>query len=296
MAGQPISAADQVLLTYGLGAAVGAGVGVEIYDNGTDPLDPAVRWRASQGFVAEGEPCDAVGYQGDICVFPDTNMAGHLVPLFVYQQGYPFIINAGVQCSTMGAPISDNLDNWHEAADEQLEMTQWRQIANELWTGAFNTAGGHPTKKLADPGATTLGAGAVNPVEAVSLLEDAFRSYSGGPHLIHVPPRAVAYLKAENLIVGGAGRWYTALGSLIVADNGYPGTGPDGSAAGAGSVWLYGTGPITARLDREVFHPETEWVHAVRVRTNDVIVRAQKLAGVTFMCEWFAVRMSLVDV
>lgn len=283
MAGQPITAAPWVETTYGLGSAVGAGV--TLLDNGTDPLDPGSRWRASQGFSLEDMSCSWPDWRDDICL-PTTVDPTTFPPLYDYEPGFPFVLGAGVRCSTVGSP---DLPAFYAAADRQLQLTQWNQIAYELMTGTQSTAAGRPGRSLAT--ATALPA-AANPIVAIATLEGTFaKNYIAGPHLIHAPPQAVAYLKAENLITGQGGRWYTALGSLVVTDDAYaiPFT------AQAATVTLWGTGPITVRLDRQALHPEPELVDAVTVKTNDMIVRSQKLAAVAFMCAAYSIATTLVD-
>lgn len=294
MSGQPITAAPRVALPYGLDKAIGAGV--TLLENGTDPLDPMSRWRASQGYTLEGDPCTVNWNNTDICDFtPYAPDAQNYPGLYAYQDGFALIVESGVKCSTAGAPL--DIAPWHAAADRRLELSQWTQIAYELSYGN-QTGAGRPGRFFADGTAIVVGGGAVEPVEAVSLIEDGFANYDGalgGPHLLHVAPRAIAYLKAKNLIVGQGGRWYTALGTLIVCDDGYSMPGPDGSPAGAGTTWMYGTGPITVRLDRDIFHPEPQMVDATQVRTNDIFVRAQRLAAISFLCGLFAVNMTLTD-
>ncbi len=270
-----------------------------------DELDPAGRWTGPLGFTLEGEVCGAPPYTAalDFCPNPADEYAGR--PGGSHTFGTPnaliaaledqraFIVGAGVECSTFGTP--DDLEPWRAAARRALELSQWSQVANELWTGDRARASGWTAnRRLASPDATVLAGGQpVGLVEAIAALEDAFGSCSyGAVQLIHTPRKLSAYLDAAGIIETspGSGRLWTANDSLVIADRGYPGTGPNGQAPEAGTAWLYSTGVLTARLGR-IRYPERDHGDAVHATTNDVIVHAERPAAIAWLCCHFAVNV-----
>jgi hypothetical protein len=269
-------------------------VGVGVIINESDPLDPDGRWAGPQGYTLEAEPCDDITYYRtlDFCAEPpleDSQPPGSY--LTVVEDQKPFLVGAGVTCSTFGTQLDDVLASYRAVTDRGLELRQWSQIANELWTG---DRANNENRYLADANSTDVGDGdAVSLVEAIGLLEDAFGNCSpGGVQVIHMPRKLVAYASWKKLIwtTPGSGRIYTANDSLVVADRGYPGTGPEGVEPTETTAWIYSTGVLTARLG-PVRHPELDWGYAVTALTNDVAVRSERAAAINWACCHLAVNV-----
>lgn len=288
MTAQPVTAAPMVEVPFGLGAAAGTAA---VFMPPTDELDPSGRWRNKFGFGIEGPACTPAILRGggDLCA-PDTLDPDLYAPLYSSQEALPFYLEAGVRCSPFGLD-GDLMATFHQAADRQLELVRWAEVANELWTGAKQPG----NRRLAHPDATVLSDHPVDIVEAVSLLEDAFSSYvAGGPRLMHAPTRLAAYLATKALVTAQGAKFTTLLGSQVIVDDGYPGTDPAG-ALEPGVAWMYGTGPLTARIDPSIAHPEPELVDAFRTGDNTILVRAEQYAAVTWLCGHFAVPIRLCD-
>jgi hypothetical protein len=280
MAHQPITAPPEPQVTHGLGAAVG--VGVHLLDD--DPLDPERRWR--QGYAMEGPSC-GLTYTGDPC---DHLSRATFSPLVQSVVGQPFIIGAGVSCSSFGSPKA--LGPWHAAADRMLDLCRWRGIAHELWTGTQAAASGWPNRYLADGDGYVLGTD-LSPLAAVAAIEDAFGACKcGAGRVIHVPTRLVPYLDELGIVHAQGARLFTALGTLVVADDGYPGTGPVGEPPlDPGVLWVYATSTIGVRIDSEVLHPEPDWEAALRARDNTIEVRSEQLVMASWLCCHYAVNV-----
>lgn len=284
---QPISAAPLAAPRDGLaGVAGNAGPGVFIPDS--DPLDAGNRWSA--GFTPEGVACSP-GYVSDLsCTDPGLVNRTFRGRYTVGEPGQPFIIGEGIECSTMGT--GHDLTAWNNEARAALDRVRWVRIAHELWTGAKSTR----HQRLADQTATVLSATPVSVVEAIGALEDAMASsQAGGPDLLHFPRKAVAYLGDAGQLVDGtptSGRLYTHNGSLIVADRGYPGTGPHGEQPTAETVWAYATGPIAARLG-PVTNRATELAESINPETNDQLVLAEQQVAVGWLCTTYAIPVAL---
>lgn len=162
-----------------------------------------------------------------------------------------FTVYAAFDCSLIGLPDVDQ-------AAEALARSEALQVSRAFWSGQ---AGGQATvwphlaadATLDDPQGIRLQTTAdvvqaTTDDAAVTLgrLEAALAEQYGGLGVVHVPVVALATLKARSLVhrddADGALR--TPGGHRIVAAAGYTGTGPDGTAAPAGSTWLYATGAL----------------------------------------------------
>lgn len=291
---QPIAAAGEVAPRDGLAGAVG--YGVIVAERGADPLDPDGRWVGPGGYTLEGLTCVVPAYtaSGEFCA-PSRTWAQGAALIASLADLQPFVVGAAVECSTFGSP-EQLLDEYRSAALRALELSQWAQIARELWTGALAATEGWSNPALASASATVLSATPVSIVDGVALLEQAHAECSAGEvQVIHAPRRAVPYADAEGIIATtpGSGRLWTANNSLVVADRGYPGTGPVFDPdADPNVVWLYSTGPLSARLG-DVTYPERDLADAIAAASNDVSVRAERLAAISWLCCHLAVPVCL---
>lgn len=294
MAGQPISAAREAVATDGLAGAVGAG----LFFPDSDPLDPNGRWAGPAGYSLEGDPCGAPGYTSangfcDVHPFPEADEWTPFVEALADQ--VPVRLGAAVKCSTFGSPTDSAV--WEDKARRQLDLTRYSQLATTLWTGGAVPANHH----LASGDATVLNEGgladptAVPLVTAIAMLEDAFGDCSwGSQQLIHAERKVTPYLSTLSLVQTSPGspRLWTFNGSLVIADRGYPGTGPNDAAAPAGQTWLYSTGVLSGRLG-EVRIPETDLGEQIDARTNNRWVRAEQVAAINWLCCHLAILVDL---
>lgn len=151
------------------------------------------------------------------------------------------------QCSTLGGPV--DVERVRRVAEAQSPWV----IARELWTGALGqtdgfTVGGvaMTNGRLASAAATVVGGTAATALRAFGRLEQAaLEATHGQPVMIHVPVTVLPQLGDVFRPVGQT--LLTYAGNLLVADGGYPGTGPAGQAAGA-TVWAYATAPVAVLM------------------------------------------------
>lgn len=281
---QPITAAQPAAPRDGLAGAVGIGVIIPE----TDPLPNSDRWQG--GYKLEGLACDAGYVTQHSCT--DNGTAGR-VTRRRWTQGpisRAFTIGASIECSTMGGQT--DLSRWNAEARAELERVRWTRIGHELWTGG--KAADH--QHLASEEAEVLSLQPVSVVEAVAALEDAMGGcQTGQPDLIHVPRKATAYLANAGVVmdpVASSGRLFTHNGSLVIADRGYPGTGPEGQAPTASVVWAYATGIISARLG-QITDRAREIEEAVDAETNDMRVAAEQAVAAGWLCCHYAIPIAL---
>src|SRR5438105_3783434 len=99
----------------------------------------------------------------------------------------PFTVYGHYKCSTVGRPAQEAFD----IASARLEYNEHKSVESTFWTGTTDVGVIHPSLAFGDPssGVTpvdlTPGGGAVDPVSALFLLEDALSQCSPGLGLIH---------------------------------------------------------------------------------------------------------------
>lgn len=201
----------------------------------------------------------------------------------------PFYVFSADQCSAQGFAARD----WQGRARRALEATQSFQVARELWTGAhtLNELAEQRTDEaspfLAD---TSQVVDANLPAHrAIGVLEQLAMECSQGRRLmIHVPIAVLAAAQEHGYVLRDTGGVLTtAMGNIVVADAGYPGTGPVGPAGDRtpdnSTLWIYASSIVQARLSEVETLPNSlaeayDWAQALDRPTNHVVVWAQRLA------------------
>jgi hypothetical protein len=160
-----------------------------------------------------------------------------------------------------------------EQLGRALDATESYAIARELWNGDLtrgsDDADGEPLPNLSlVDGPTVLNGGApVRPRLALGLLEKAVGDALRG---------SIAYLHTDRVVQQFLGHDLTRdgnlittrVGNLVVADAGYPGTGPGGVTPADGVGWLYGTGPVVVR--RSTVFPAFPDAQTIDTRNNSI--------------------------
>lgn len=158
----------------------------------------------------------------------------------------PFTVYAEFECSPVGVADAESV------ASDALDRVEQQQVEATFWTGV---AGGQPvvfphlaadTEVLDGEVVLQIVASPVvtggDVAQALGALEQELADCYSGQGLIHVPRSALPTLAAWNLAAIVDGRLVTPAGNLIVAGTGYTGSAPDGTAAAAGTAWIYATG------------------------------------------------------
>lgn len=163
-----------------------------------------------------------------------------------------------------------------DLARRQAEAMTSFALARELWTGEGSAraprtlppwlggAEGYVNPHLADAARCAVVDGSHNAVEGLGLLEGAAYEELGGQGVpvLHIPIRVLLAV-AEKLTARGS-VLYTASGTPVIADAGYPGTGPDGAAG----TWAYATGSVVTLvggIDSDT-DPSSTFMHRVNIR------------------------------
>lgn len=179
-----------------------------------------------------------------------------------------FTVYAQFECSPVG------LADAATVGSDALARVEQHQVERAFWTGV---AGGQDVvfprlaadaevvdgqEILLQPVASPVVTGGADAAHALGVLEQALADCYRGQGLIHVPPSVLPTLASSSLVRDIDGRPHTPAGNLIVVGGGYTGSGPDGTAAAAGTSWIYATGaafgyrsdvyvtPVRESLDR----------------------------------------------
>jgi hypothetical protein len=192
----------------------------------------------------------------------------------------PWELEVEDPCSTtFGYTVQTITDRLRRAMD----AVESYGIARELWTGdltaADAAAGGPDPNPSLDGGPTILGAGPVAPKRGLGMLEAAVGDVLHGQQAtLHVGREARPFfpelVKVGNLL-------FTNIDNLVVADAGYPGTPPQGTAGADGVAWIYATGPVVVRRSPIFLGPDAP-AQTVDTSTNTVRRTASKVVAATF--------------
>jgi hypothetical protein len=208
------------------------------------PATPDNRWM--EGFAFRGELCPALQVFGP-CSEPTTPDTDTSEVVVVRPAGYRVLDT----CSTL--EVGFDAARVIRLADAVASYA----VARELWGGAGTQAepydvaaynGQTHNPYLADGNVTVLPNSGTTAVtteqDALGVLEQPAREHTRGQQVfLHVPIRLVTRIGAQLRRVGNEIRTHTD--AVVIADAGYPGTGPGVSPTG---LWAYATGPVEARL------------------------------------------------
>lgn len=206
----------------------------------------------------------------------------------------PFNVVGSYDCSTGGRPVGEAF----EIARQRLLKWEGHDVEEAFWTGVAANGDINPSLAFGntecdiDVVDLTPGGGAVDPVSAISLLESALADTIPFAGVIHASHELPAYLASFHLLEREGNRLYTPLGTSYVFGSGYPGTGPANAAPGAGTTWVFATGPIGVWRS-DVYMVPDEVPQAVDRMINDITVRAERTYAVAYSCSVLAINVDL---
>lgn len=250
------------------------------------PFDEgALRWATSLGWAIESscptgrsvDPCAV----GQATYEPRGSVSGRA-----------WAVEVAERCST----LSTGEEEAEARVRVQLAAVSSKLVAEELLKGTVARAAGWPNRYLAHVESDLLGTVAMAPADALACLEEAIaRLTPDGRGVIHASRQIATAWAASTLVVStGGGSLRTVLGTPVVADAGYDGTGPQTVPGGPptppadGAVWAYATSPM------EVLLGPVEVLRYVDRASNDVTAVARRLVAVAWdPCCHAAVKINL---
>ena len=185
----------------------------------------------------------------------------------------PVGLRVADQCSTLNGPV--DYTRIRRVAEAQTPFA----IARELWTGTLSVTDSYPigiagttmtNAHLASTDAITVGVSAASITVGFGRLEQAaLEATHGQPVMIHIPVLLLPAVANAHVVRDNNGQLVTHAGNAVIADGGYPGTGPAGQAVGA-TAWMYATPPVSVlTTDLEVYDNDA-WTVDRDVNTRTV--------------------------
>lgn len=232
--------------------------------------DPA-RWQGGYSFDPEAcagggtfDPCGAVNFDPDL---------GHPAEV----GNVPFGVWDADRCSVMGN--GENLDDLRARARRALEANQSEKIARELWTGEQAVASAWDNQRFAAGAGVPVVSTDEDVAATFAALTQALADQQGNRRgMIHVTPRVLDLAASGQIVRRDGTVWLTPSDHIVVADAGYPGSGPNGEAATDAATWAFATGLVVVRLGEVTVAPDDNRV-AVNMRDNSALFVASRLAS-----------------
>lgn len=259
-----------------------------------DSSDP--HWR---GGVQWQDVCGTGGTTFEYCITSSPSVTG-APPAKVSNASRqlwgatPFTVYAEIDCSPPG--FWDDMDN---LVEQQMARIENWQVERAFWTGTAagvaNVVLPHlaSNAQILDPSsqvgsiilqqaATSVTGVALSPAVALGAVEQALANCYKGLGIIHVPLSVITVLAGNGHLMMSGGRITTWNGTRVVAGQGYPGTGPDGSTPPFGQSWIYGTGPVFGyRGQTTMYGPDGSYL--IR-STNTLQARAERTYLLGYDC------------
>lgn len=189
----------------------------------------------------------------------------------------PVLLWAGDACTAAGTR------DRRGRATRRLLACQSKLLAGELWEGTLAQASSFDNRYLASPAANTVSLTSLAVSDGLACMEDALASCSCSRGMIHVTPGLMVYLAREQLVTRVGNMFVTVNDTIVVADAGYTGTGPEGQPSVTGAVWAYGTDIVNVALDDVVVLPrddiEAQGYDGSHLYDNTLTYRASRLAA-----------------
>ena len=195
----------------------------------------------------------------------------------------PFAVYSRVACAVVGMTTEE----LQTMVSQRLSFLEQAAVERVFSEESFGQAPG-----LANNAAAVDVGPAIDAVEAIAQLEDAFYAVSGTVGTIHVPHDFSPFLMSSHLIEFRNGIWYTAAGSLVSIGQ-YLGYGPNGVPPAGGTTWLYITGPVTVWRSSQAFVAPIEG--SLDRATNQVDMLAEREYAVGFSCGPYATQVALSE-
>jgi len=188
----------------------------------------------------------------------------------------PYVAWYGDSCSA----ATFRSRNFADRASRMFLAAESAIMARELWAGDIASSEGHPTPFLGDGNATTVAVG-YGPSMSLVMLQQALAEAVPSRGMIHAA-RDLASLWYESGLVRREGALLLdAFDNIVVADAGYPGTGPEGEGRTLTTSYAYATDLVQVRRDGQVrlLPGDGDFAAAMNRDTNLIEWRAERMVA-----------------
>lgn len=205
----------------------------------------------------------------------------------------PFVVKSSFTCSTLGKTVNEALD----IVQRRLLAWESHKVEEVFWTGLTANAQINPSLAFGNDTCDIVPVdlsvtGALGVGAAIAILEEALTDVVPGGGVIHVPYGLAGYLANSRVLTREGDLYFSTTGFPIILGAGYPGSGPANVPAGAGTTWIFGTGPVGVWRSDYFVNPSDPFEGIDRYR-NDLTVYAERFYAVGFSCAVFAVSVCL---
>jgi len=240
-------------------------------------VNDGARWQAGIGFDAF-----ACGTQGGThfdatCVEDEAEaQVKNIEPESRLVTYMPYAAYYGDRCSSatfLSRDFNDRAAMAYVDAESAI-------MANELWTGATAAAAGFDNAFLASADADVVG-GVWPAANGLAILQNELAAATPARGMIHAS-RDVASIWYQLGIIRREGAFLLdAFDNIVVADTGYPGTGPTGQSRTLTSSWIYATDVVQVRRENQirVLPDSGDYAAAMDRETNLIEWRAERLVA-----------------
>lgn len=215
-------------------------------------IDEPERWEPyGETWVPEGyrtgqtRAYDCNGAMWDGGIFNSTDQGAAQA-----ESADPFLLQTYDKASTIGWSQRDFLGR----ANRMMIADQSRLIASEFWRGDRTREADLINPYLAQSETTSpVSSSPCSVVTGLAFLEEAIAITCGGRRgMIHITPQLMMHAHAAYALELQGQVWTTPMGTIVVADAGYDGSGPDTRSNGPGtpgsSQWGYATAMVEVQL------------------------------------------------
>jgi hypothetical protein len=201
---------------------------------------------------------------------------------FIPEYGDPFWLVAGYTCSIGGRTLGEAWD----AAERRLIENEARSLERTFWTGLDRDDRAVRQALANNADLVDVTSGTMSIIDGLAALEDFLAGCYPGEGVIHLTRRAAVYLmERHQLERDGKVMRSKATGTSVVVGGGYPGSGPAGVAATAGTTWMFGTGAVKVLRGDTFFTPSRDDNSASSDRAlNDQTVYAERSYATLLDC------------
>jgi hypothetical protein len=241
----------------------------------TFAIRPAGADRWESGVTWEAQTCDPADGIGQWQCAPGTttglpkNLDGNLPD---DGEATPFTVYGHFQCS----PVGWTPEQAQTRANEHLMNREEARVEQAFWTSDL---GNIPSLQRdagnVQPVPTTLGGGTLDVVAGLGALESFIAAGYGSTGVIHMTRATATALLSRYALVAKGGRLTTMLGTPVAAGAGYPGSGPAGQSAAAGTQWMFVT-PAMFGYRSEVFNSSAVRGDLLDRSKNDLYAVAER--------------------
>jgi hypothetical protein len=259
-----------------------------LFQVATGPLDLPVRGRIG-----------GLQYETGTCAIPDcyevecqaTHNSKSLDNLKTTVTADPFVVYSSLLCAPVGLTdqrVHDFLYQQLAGGEQAVVESTFSQQACAQAPGLANNAA--VVNLTPTPGTP------VDPVKAVSLLENWLYARYGLPGVLHIPAALDAYFDFLHLgCEDSRGNWHTRMGTKMSFGN-YAGLTPAGAAPAAGETFMYITGQVAIWRTGDADLFVTSIADTLNRTTNQVTAVMEREYVVSFDCFVAAVETKLTGV